>query len=267
MKKIVAILFALVLILIPMGSVKADSDESRYVIDDAGLLSSSEQHILEDKLSRLSEKYNLDFVVYTTNSTGGVSQEAFVDDFYDYNSYREDGVLLLADMGDRYIYLSTKGEAIDLLTDYGLNLILDDIEDDMSDGNYYKAFSTFADSTEKLIVSGRKGDVIDVEPEEEKKFGAGNVGISAAIAAIASFITTGSMKGKMKSVSRQRYARNYVVRDSFVLTGASDMLVDKQVSRSRISHDNGDRGSHSGGGSSVHVSSSGSTHGGQGRHF
>ena len=142
----------------------------------------------------------------------------------------------------------------------------------MADGNYYRAFSTFADSTEQLIVSGREGDIVDVDPDdgtkEEKRFGLGNLGISAIVSAIASFITTGTMKGKMKTVSRQRYARNYVVRDSFVLTGASDMLVDKHVSRSRIVHDSGDHSSHGGGGgSTVHVSSSGSTHGGQGRHF
>lgn len=248
------------------------SREYRYIVDDASLLSGSERGKLEEKLSHLSEKYGLDFVVHTTNSTGGISQEAYADDFYDYNGYRNDGVLLLVDMGDRYIYLSTKGEAIDLLTDYGLNLILDDIEDDMADGNYYRAFSTFADSTEQLIVSGREGDIVDVDPDdgtkEEKRFGLGNLGISAIVSAIASFITTGTMKGKMKTVSRQRYARNYVVRDSFVLTGASDMLVDKHVSRSRIVHDSGDHSSHGGGGgSTVHVSSSGSTHGGQGRHF
>ena len=248
------------------------SGEYRYVDDSADLLSETERKNLNEKLSRLSEKYDLDFVIHTTNSTGGISQDAYADDFYDYNNYRDDGVLLLVDMGDRYIHLSTKGEAIDLLTDYGLNLILDDIEDDLADGNYYRAFSTFADSTEELIISGRKGDIVDVDPDdgrkEEKKFGLCNVGISAIISAIASFITTGSMKGKMKNVSRQRYARNYVVRDSFFLTGASDMLVDKHVSRSRIVHDNDNRSSHGGGGgSTVHVSSSGSTHGGQGRHF
>jgi len=245
--------------------------EYRYIVDDAYLLSGDERGRLEEKLSALSAKYGIDFVVHTTDSTGGVSQEAYADDYYDYNGYRDDGVLLLVDMGDRYIYISTKGEGIDLLTDYGLNLILDEVEEGMIDGDYYQAFSDFADKTEELIISGRKGDIVDVDPDagekEQKRFGLGNVGISALISAIASLITTGSMKGKMKTVSRQRYARNYVVNDSFVLTGASDMLVDKHVSRSRIVHDDDHRSHGGGGGSTIHVSSSGSTHGGQGRHF
>jgi len=245
--------------------------EYRYIVDDAYLLSGDERGRLEEKLSALSAKYGIDFVVHTTDSTGGVSQEAYADDYYDYNGYRDDGVLLLVDMGDRYIYISTKGEGIDLLTDYGLNLILDEVEEGMIDGDYYQAFSDFADKTEELIISGRKGDIVDVDPDagekEQKRFGLGNVGISALISAIASLITTGSMKGKMKTVSRQRYARNYVVNDSFVLTGASDMLVDKHVSRSRIVHDDDRRSHGGGGGSTIHVSSSGSTHGGQGRHF
>ena len=245
--------------------------EYRYIVDDAYLLSGGERGRLEEKLSALSAKYGIDFVVHTTDSTGGVSQEAYADDYYDYNGYRDDGVLLLVDMGDRYIYISTKGEGIDLLTDYGLNLILDEVEEGMIDGDYYQAFSDFADKTEELIISGRKGDIVDVDPDagekEQKRFGLGNVGISALISAIASLITTGSMKGKMKTVSRQRYARNYVVNDSFVLTGASDMLVDKHVSRSRIVHDDDHRSHGGGGGSTIHVSSSGSTHGGQGRHF
>jgi len=257
--------------IIAKDNVVEGATEYRYIVDDAYLLSGDERGRLEEKLSALSAKYGIDFVVHTTDSTGGVSQEAYADDYYDYNGYRDDGVLLLVDMGDRYIYISTKGEGIDLLTDYGLNLILDEVEEGMIDGDYYQAFSDFADKTEELIISGRKGDIVDVDPDagekEQKRFGLGNVGISALISAIASLITTGSMKGKMKTVSRQRYARNYVVNDSFVLTGASDMLVDKHVSRSRIVHDDDHRSHGGGGGSTIHVSSSGSTHGGQGRHF
>lgn len=257
--------------IIAKDNVVEGTTEYRYIVDDAYLLSGDERGRLEEKLSALSAKYGIDFVVHTTDSTGGVSQEAYADDYYDYNGYRDDGVLLLVDMGDRYIYISTKGEGIDLLTDYGLNLILDEVEEGMIDGDYYQAFSNFADKTEELIISGRKGDIVDVDPDagekEQKRFGLGNVGISALISAIASLITTGSMKGKMKTVSRQRYARNYVVNDSFVLTGASDMLVDKHVSRSRIVHDDDHRSHGGGGGSTIHVSSSGSTHGGQGRHF
>lgn len=259
--------------IIAKENVAQDETEYRYIVDDAYLLSDDERDRLEEKLSALSAKYGLDFVIHTTRSTGGLSDQAYADDFYDYNGYRDDGLVLVYadDPEDRFLYISTKGEAIDLLTDYGLNLILDDIEDDIKNRNFYRGFDTFADKTEELIISGRKGDIVDVDPDagekEQKRFGLGNVGISALVSAIASLITTGSMKGKMKTVSRQRYARNYVVNDSFVLTGASDMLVDKHVSRSRIVHDDDHRSHGGGGGSTIHVSSSGSTHGGQGRHF
>ena len=259
--------------IIAKDNVVEGATEYRYIVDDAYLLSGDERGRLEEKLSALSAKYGIDFVVHTTNSTGGISDAAYSDDFYDYNGYRDDGLVLVYsdDPNDRFLYISTKGEAIDLLTDHGLNLILDEVEEGVIDEDYYQAFSDFADKTEELIISGRKGDIVDVDPDagekEQKRFGLGNVGISALISAIASLITTGSMKGKMKTVSRQRYARNYVVNDSFVLTGASDMLVDKHVSRSRIVHDDDHHSHGGGGGSTIHVSSSGSTHGGQGRHF
>lgn len=290
MKKIISIFLITILFTLSVRCVSADmitdiksesftyvseyyarNSEDTYVDDSAGLLSEDEKRSLNEKLKQLSLKYGIDFVIHTTDSVGGKTSERYADDYYDNNGYGDDGLMLLMDMGNRYAYITTKGEAIDLLSDYGLNTILNDISSDLSGGKYYKAFSRFADKVEYMVVEGRKGNVIDVDNNDNKtksRFGLGNLGISAFVGAISSLISTGIMKGKMKTVSRERYARNYVVDNSFVLTGASDMLVDKKVRRTikSSSRDDGGNRNH-GGGSTVHVSSSGSVHGGQGKHF
>ncbi|MBQ1379803.1 MAG: hypothetical protein IIY76_07340 [Erysipelotrichaceae bacterium] len=129
----------------------------------------------------------------------------------------------------------------------------------------------YADKVEKYVVNGMQGNVVDVG-NEEKSFGVFNVMISAIVGAISSLITSLSLRGRMKNVSRQHFARNYIVSDTFDINGASDMLVNRHVSRTRRprrddSIGRGSGPSHMGGGSKVHTSSSGSSHGGHGGHF
>ena len=97
--------------------------------------------------------------------------------------------------------------------------------------------------------------------------------ISAIIGAISSLFTSLGLKGQMKNVRKEQFARNYIVGNSFYLTGASDMLVNRHVSRTRRPRreDSGPSGripsGGGGGGSHIHTSSSGSSHGGHGGHF
>ena len=241
------------------------------VNDYADLLSDREEENLYVKLRKVSDKYGIDTVVVTTNSTNGKSIENYADDFYDYNGYKTDGVMFVIDMGQREIYIQTNGRCMKLITDYGIDTIFDHMMSDLSNGNYYNAFMTFASDADSLMKSGESGNIIDVDNKKIDSFGAKNVVMSAIIGAIASLITSLVMKGKMKTVTSKRFAGDYIVGNSFVLTGASDMLVDRHVSRTPIRREEGRMPSspsvHSGGGSHIHTSSSGTSHGGHGRHF
>ena len=110
------------------------------------------------------------------------------------------------------------------------------------------------------------GNIID-NNNKPKRFTLKNLGISGFAAGLSTLITSIFLKGQMKTMKKQRYARNYVVEDSFVLNGMSDMLIDRKVTRTPRTSRSSRSGPPSGGGSSTHTSSSGSSHGGHGRSF
>ena len=241
------------------------------VYDGAGLLSSDEAASLTKKLNELSDKHKIDILVLTSDSLGGMDVDDYADDFYDYNGYRNDGVLLFISMSTSEMYISTKGKGTDYITDYGIDYIFDQISGSLSSGRFYDAFVKYADQTDKLIKEAENGSVIDVDNKPKSTFGPANVGISAIVGLISSLISALILKGQMRNVHYERYAGNYVVDNSFHLTGMSDMLVNRHVSRTPR-HRNNDSSGHSpthfsGGGSHTHTSSSGSSHGGHGRHF
>ncbi|MBQ1322857.1 MAG: TPM domain-containing protein [Erysipelotrichaceae bacterium] len=247
------------------------SKEKALVNDFSNIMSDDEEERLNRKLQKIKNKYGFDAVVVTTDSFNGMSARDYADDFYDYSQYSKDGILFVLNMTERTWYVSTKGKGIDYFTDYGIDAIFEEMAEDLSDGKYYDAFVIYADKVEKYVVNGMQGNVVDVG-NEEKSFGVFNVMISAIVGAISSLITSLSLRGRMKNVSRQHFARNYIVSDTFDINGASDMLVNRHVSRTRRprrddSIGRGSGPSHMGGGSKVHTSSSGSSHGGHGGHF
>lgn len=240
------------------------------VYDAAGLLSSEQFDSLTLKLDEIRRRQNMDVVVVTAQSLYGMSPRDYADDFYDYNNYRNDGILLLVSMENRDWYISTKGKGIDYFTDYGIDLIADKVVSRLSKGKYYEAFNIFADQADYFIEEAKSGNIIDIDNDGgetgPRSFGIFNGVISTVVGALSSLFTSLILKGQMKSIQKHRYAGSYVVDRSFVLTGRSDLLVDRKVSRVYNPPNRNSGGSHSGG-SSVHTSSSGSSHGGHGGHF
>ena len=249
----------------PISAAKA------LVNDFSDLLTDSEEEKLNVKLQKIREKYGFDVVVTTTDSFNGMSAQDYADDLYDYSQYSDDGIIFVLNMEERIWYVSTKGTAIDYFTDYGIDEIWNAMSDDILDGKYYDAFVVYANKTEQYIVNGINGDIIDVD-NQEKHFEPYHYIVSLVTGAIVSLVTTISLKSRMKNTSHQTAARNYIVNNSFKVTGASDMLVNRRRTRTPIPRDDGPSRSGSssssgGGGSSTHTSSSGSSHGGHGGHF
>lgn len=57
------------------------------LVDDADLLTDSEEQELNTELDEISEKQQCDVVVVTENSLDGKSAQDYADDFFDYNGY------------------------------------------------------------------------------------------------------------------------------------------------------------------------------------
>ena len=282
MKKIISILLLLLLMLFLTIPADATDRDIPYVVDDADLLETSEELMLTQQIQNYREVLQLEIVIVTTYGSDGKGVQAYADDFYDQNGYgygdTNSGILLLLDMEGREWYMSTCGDAIYIFTDYGLEQLGETILPWLSDGEYYRAFLGWLSALSPYVTAYRNGSSIDgyVPPDEyESVYGEEiiyqdmPVGIrirpfptALIIGLIAALIAIVIMRSRMNTARMQKSATNYLKDGSFRLRQRSDMFLYSRVTRTARPKNNT-----SGGGSSVHRSSGGVSHGGRGGRF
>ena len=282
MKKITSILLLLLLLVsLAIPACATESDIPR-VVDNAGILTTDEVAELERQIGNLRSELELEIVIVTTYGTDGKGVQAYADDFYDENGYgygdTNSGILLLLDMEAREWYMSTCGDAIYIFTDYGLDQLGQTILPWLSNGDYYRAFLAWISGLSPYVKAYQNQSPIDgyVSPDEyESPYGEEivyhdmPVGIrirpfptALIIGLIAAGITILIMRSKMNTAKLQKSAANYLKEGSFRLRQRSDMFLYSRVTRTARPKNNT-----SGGGSSVHRSSGGISHGGRGGRF
>ena len=274
MKKVLSlvVIFALLLTLPVLAFAETDK---RLLVDEAHLLSSGEFASLSEKLEKMSYDLNFDIVVVTVNSLDGKSAMDYADDYYDYNGYgfgdNRDGCLFLISMEERDWWISTTGYGITAITDYGISYIEDEVVPYLSDGDYYDAFLTFANTVEDFLSQARNGSPYDVSnaidgyTPNERSTGdkIKTILICIAVAVIISLIVCfGIKRSYTKAVHFSRDASNYLVPGSLNMENSYDNFLYSTVTKVKIQSE-----SSSGGGSSTHTSSSGTSHGGGGGKF
>ena len=137
-KRLFGILFAILLCL--SLSVPAFAQGNMpLLVDNADLLTDSEESELLSKLKKISNDQQMDIVIVTTSDLYGETPRDYADDFYDYNGYAEDGILLLVSMEDSDWYISTSGYGITAITDAGREYMAEQFVDDLGDADYYDA--------------------------------------------------------------------------------------------------------------------------------
>ncbi len=283
------------------GEIPADRQKP-LLVDDADLLSDSEETALLLLLEQKSETVQADIAVVTVEDTDGTDVATYAMDYYDYNGYGQgddnDGVLLLISMAERDYYITTTGFCIEAITDYGRETIEGDFLPALSAGSYADAFRTFAAGCETLIQSAREGNVYDYyssDSDSDNGYGGyyndayeyfggeefsgtvsrpfnvvPNLLLALAIGFALALITVSAMKGKLKTVHHRYEASNYVVPGSLALQQSEDRFLYSNVTQTPIPRHDDNHSSHggfSGGGSSVSFGSSGVSHGGGGGKF
>ncbi len=274
-KKVTALLFSLLLLTCLVLPAQAQSEI--HVTDDAGLLQSDEILLLESTAANLADTYQIDAVIVTTVSLGGVSAQDYADDFYDHNGYREDGILFLLAMEEREWYISTCGKVIYAVTDYGVQQLGEGILPYLSDGDWYHGFQYFLDTLPFYLDAYEKGAPIDGYADYSGDYYHGdqeevvyyeedtppNIILSLLGGMIVAGIVVAIMRGSMNTKRSQRAAGDYMVKGSWNLTQHSDIFLYSNVTKTRKQ----DPPKNTGGGSSVHRSSGGRSHGGGGGKF
>ena len=283
-KKLICLLLCFVLL--PVCAVRAVNDPSLpRVVDEAGILTDSEITSLTDTIGQISGEFQMDVVIVTVNSIGYKSAQDYADDYYDDNGYGAgsdySGVLLLISMDDRQWWISTCGDAIYAITDYGVQALFSEMKPYLSADRFYEAFESYLDALPQYFEAFADGDPIDSNigfydgsdsyspgtaedvvfyDDGESSF-LGNTLISLVIGLVVGLIAILIMRSSMNTKRPQHSAGDYLKQGSFQLTVHRDMFLYSNVSKTPRPKE-----THSGG-SSVHRSSGGRSHGGGGGRF
>jgi len=258
------------------------------IVDNADLLSALQEASLTQKAVSIREDYDFEAVIVTVQSLEGASVEAYADDFYDYNGYgcgeNRDGILLLLAMDEREYHITTTGYGITAFTDYGMDLMADEFVSYLSSGDYSGGFSRFLELVREYLEVAKAGQPIDINYDYQDytfnqmtaserlayylKVCLGHLPIFLIIGFIISLIAVGSMKGQLKSIRTQTAASSYQDNLGLQLSTNEDLFLYSTTTRTIIATESSSRGGGGGhGGSSVHTSSSGTSHGGHSGHF
>jgi len=267
------------LLLMSMLLVPVFADQYDYVIDNADILTDTEERVLEDGILRLQQIFDIDVVILTESSLHGERPQYHADNYYDSHNYREDGVLFLISMEERDWYISTCGDAIYALTDYAIQCVGDEMLPYLSSGAYYDAFDTFLAELYGYFEAFLSGSPIDGYADYSADYYHGDQEevlyyeepftpsflVALMIGLVIGLVTILIMRTAMNTKRPQRTASEYMNRDSFRVTVHQDLFLYSNVSKVKKPQNN--TSSNSGGGSSVHRSSSGRSHGGGGGKF
>ena len=265
-KRILLLLSALLLFITIVIPAFATGDLPRLV-DNADLVTDSEESALISKLDEISERQQVDIVIVTADSLDGKTPMEYADDFYDYNGYgfgeSKDGVLLLVSMEDRDWYVSTTGYGITAFTDKGIEYIGNQLKPHLSDGEYAEAFTKYAELCDEFITKAKTGEPYDSHNLPKEPFNiVWNLLVAFVVGLIIAVIVTNTMKGKLKTVRMQYAANGYVKANSMDVTESRDLFLYTQVTRVEKPKETSSSDD-----SSTHTSSSGETHGGGGGKF
>ena len=252
------------------------------LFDEPDLLTDSQETELIAKLENICAQKQMEVVVAAFETIGDYTPMEYADDFYDQNGYgygsNNTGILLLLDMDSREWYMSTCGDAIYIFTEYGLEQLGEEILPWLSDGEYYRAFLAWLSGLSPYVKAYRNGSPIDgfVPPDAyDSPYGdeiyhyEDHVGIrvrpfpvALVIGLIAALVTILVMRANMNTAKLQSGAVDYLKKGSFHLRRRSDMFLYSRVTKTARPKE-----SSGGGGSSVHRSSGGVSHGGRGGKF
>lgn len=221
MKRLFSVL--LVLSLVFLLTVSASAAQMPRLVDSADLLSADQEADLLARLDQVSGELQVDVVIVTMDSCGGYDPDDVVAAYYDdygfgYGTNR-DGVVLLLSMAERDWRILSNGFAADAITLNDIDRIGDSIVGDLSGGDYYEAFMTYATMCKQEIEDERQFD-FDL-----------SLGISIFIGLVVALIAVEVMRGGHRSVRSQTGAREYAVPGGLKVTHSNDLFLYRNVNR------------------------------------
>ena len=225
-QKLFCLTVALVLLLSFCLTVGAETALPPYCRDDGDVLTLAQQDELNSLLQQISERLELTVAICTVKSLNDDIEDVARRQFKYVNHPYSDGVILLVAMEEREWYIYTTGDAYDYLTDAALDDIEDAVIPFMSDGNYHKAFRTYAQLCDRYLTMGKDGT-----PYEGPFPWLQNIAIALGLGLLVGLITVSVMRSKLKSVRPRREAHEYTRPGSMNITVSRDLFLYRTIHR------------------------------------
>lgn len=260
-KRLLCIICVFILLFVSVVSASAsasDEENLNCLYDYEDILTDEEEEELEDLLSEISEDQEFAVAIVTSEDFDGYYAEDYADDFYGYNNLgygdENDGILLAISDSEGEAHITTTGYGLTAFTDAGQDYIISQISNDLSDGEYYDAFTNFAQLCDDFVSQAKDGEPYDSGNLPRGPYSMVYLLISIAIGIVIAFIVVSVMKGQLKTVVRKTNAHDYMRAGSLQINDSRDIFLYRNVIRKHKPKSNG---------SSTHVDSSGTSHGGK----
>lgn len=253
------------------------------VVDDADIFTDEQEAELNRRMAEVTSELGIGYVLLTGDDNCGLSPEEYSSDFLHFGGYGVgDGYgavvfYLCFDPSDR-CWRTTSINSYESVFTAQVTYVIDELVDaDIRAGRYYEAFLTHIDFVEELFLNGGElpdsyDDYIDEyesylsDSGSSKNYVGENIFmaliVGAVIGAVAGGIHLSSCKKGMRVVAPVS-AREYLLKDSFVLRDKKEYYLYSTVTKTAKQKSGGS----SGGSSFSHGSSSGGSYSSGGRSF
>ena len=226
----------------------AETQFDGWVQDDAGLLAADEEEALETECRRLFQTYGTGVYIVTTPNFGGGDIKDWQRRIFSQYDLGADsagsGVMLAISMAERDWGLVGFGSAQEAFSTYARERLGSLILDDLSDGEFYEAFSGYLSIADDYLKAAENGKPYTEQHRYREGwrfpviFGVSfllSLGISLAVVMV--------WKKGMNTRVRQNGAMEYLKAGSFYLSNQSDLFLYHTVSRTKRPKNNSSGGS------------------------
>lgn len=167
-KRILAIIFALLIALSLASYAESGYDFSSHVIDDSDVLSLEEEQKLIERISEFSEKYNVALYLANTESLDLSDTDSYCENLIKNSKYSFDEkksyAIIILNFKKNKINIECQGRMLGFIDEKLQPYIFGAINDKIKI-SYYKAYDEFINISEKFI----KGDIFEEQREYKHK--------------------------------------------------------------------------------------------------
>lgn len=199
------------------------------VIDEADILTDSEEKELDAKIATIEQSHKVRILVGTMKSTDGTPLGKIANNVVDQIPGESGTIVLLLSMKERDRYISTDNKMRARITDgKGVEYLSGEFLPDLKEGKYAAAFTTFAATTDEMLTYYEK----EGEPyDPANTFNLMALGIALACALILGGTIYYVLYEYESNVTFAAEADAYLNHDSFRLTRSEDDFLYTTVTR------------------------------------